>query len=191
MTAEVFCFRKTFRSSIFLEEAFHIIHMSFNLHDIKMISTWLKAIIKRISFWKTRFIFRFLKYIFNNYLVFIFAKIGIKGFKVKLKGKISVAGNSRKRTILYRVGKTSHATCSLKVIHNFSTIVTFTGVLGFQVWIFIKLIYLFYNFTESNWTQNYKYTDQTWLTDSLNWDKLATISFNSFPLRLTYIILHF
>ena len=131
-----FAFEKRLGHRFFLEEAFHIIHMSFNLHDIKMISTWLKAIIKRISFWKTRFIFRFIKYIFNNYLIFIFDKIGIKGFKVKLKGKISVAGNSRKRTILYRVGKTSHATCSLKVMHNFSTIVTFTGVMGFQVWIF-------------------------------------------------------
>lgn len=40
----------------------------------------------------------------------------------------------------------------------------------------------FYNFTESNWTQSYKYTDQTWLTDSLNWDKLSTISFSEYSL---------
>lgn len=131
-----FAFERRLGHRFFLEEAFHIMHMSFNLHDIKLISTWLKAIITRISFWKTRFIFRFLKYIFNNYFIFLFSKIGVKGFKVKLKGKISVAGNSRKRSILYRVGKTSHATCDLKVLHNFSTIVTFTGVLGFQVWIF-------------------------------------------------------
>lgn len=40
----------------------------------------------------------------------------------------------------------------------------------------------FYNFTESNWTQKYKYTDQTWLTDSLNWDKLSNISLNEYSL---------
>ena len=120
----------------FLEEAFHILHMSFNLQDSKMLSTWLKAIIQRISFWKTRFIFRFLRYLFNNYFRFMFNELGAKGFKVKLKGKISVAGNSRKRSILYRVGKTSHATCNLKVLHKFDTIVTFTGVMGFQIWIF-------------------------------------------------------
>lgn len=40
----------------------------------------------------------------------------------------------------------------------------------------------FYNFTESNWTQSYKYTDQTWLTDSLNWDKLATVSLSEYSL---------
>ena len=55
---------------------------------------------------------------------------------MKLKGKISVAGNSRKRSILYRVGQTSHAKVSLKVVHTMDTIVTFTGVMGFQVWIF-------------------------------------------------------
>lgn len=36
----------------------------------------------------------------------------------------------------------------------------------------------FYNFTETNWVQTYKYTDQTWLTDSLNWEHLSSIAFN-------------
>lgn len=129
-------FEKKLGHRFFMEEAFHIIHMGFNLHDVKLITSWLSAIIKRISFWKTRLIFRFIKYVFNNYYLYIFSQIGIKGFKVKLKGKISAAGNSRKRSILYRVGKTSHATTNLKVLYNLSTIVTFTGVQGLQVWIF-------------------------------------------------------
>ena len=120
----------------FLEEALHIIHMSFNYQDSKLLSSWLKSLIQRISFWKTRFIFRFIKYLFDNYMQFLFKEIGIKGFKLKLKGKISVAGNSRKRCILYRIGKTSHAQCNLKVVHTMDTITTFTGVMGFQVWIF-------------------------------------------------------
>lgn len=120
----------------FLEESLHILHMGFTYQDSKLISSWLKSLILRISFWKTRFIFRFIKYLFNNYFQYIFPEIGVKGFKVKLKGKISVAGNSRKRCILYRVGKTSHATIGLKVVHTADTIVTFTGVMGFQIWIF-------------------------------------------------------
>jgi ribosomal protein S3 len=63
----------------------------------------------------------------------LFSELGIKGLKIKLKGKISVAGNSRKRCILYRVGKTSHSTNKLKVVHTIDTIVTFTGVMGFQI----------------------------------------------------------
>lgn len=120
----------------FLEEALHILHMSFTYKDSKMLSSWLKAIIQRISFWKTRFIFRFLKYILNNYFQDMLSDLGVKGLKIKLKGKISVAGNSRKRTILYRLGKTSHASAAIKVVHTMDTIVTFTGVMGFQIWIF-------------------------------------------------------
>ena len=71
-----------------------------------------------------------------NYFSIVFKRLNVRGLKIKLKGKISVAGNSRKRTILYRVGKTSHSQVSLKVVTEFSTIVTFTGVMGFTVSIF-------------------------------------------------------
>ena len=120
----------------FLEESLHILHMGFTYQDSKLISSWLKSLILRISFWKTRFIFRFLKYLFNNYFQYIFPEIGVKGFKVKLKGKISVAGNSRKRTIFYRTGKTSHSSQNLKVVNSNTIIKTFTGVMGLRVWIF-------------------------------------------------------
>ena len=62
--------------------------------------------------------------------------MGVKGLKIKLKGKISAAGNSRKRTILYRVGKTSHSETNLRVVNEVTTINTFTGVMGLEVSIF-------------------------------------------------------
>jgi ribosomal protein S3 len=69
----------------------------------------------------------------KNYYSHVFSELNIKGLKIKLKGKISVAGNSRKRTILYRIGQTSHSTVKLKVLHQSEIITTFTGVMGFQV----------------------------------------------------------
>ena len=120
----------------FLEEAIHIIHLSFYLKDPKILCNWLKAMILRISFWKTRSIFRFLKYLFFNYFQYVFKDVGVKGLKIRLKGKISAAGNSRKRTILYRIGNTSHSTTSLRVLNEATTINTFTGVMGFNVWLF-------------------------------------------------------
>ncbi len=120
----------------FLQEGVHLIHISFYEKDAKLLFYWLKTIIQRISFWKTRFIFRFLKYIFLSHFQFYFTNLRAKGFKVKLKGKISVAGNSRKRTILFRAGKTSYTSVNLRVIYHKGTIVTFTGVMGFQIWIF-------------------------------------------------------
>ena len=120
----------------FFEEALHIMHLSFVLRDSLLFSSWLKAMILRISFWKTRTIFRFLRYLFLIYFMHIFPELKIKGLKIRLKGKISAAGNSRKRTILYRVGQTSHSKLDLRVSHSKQTINTFTGVMGFQVWLF-------------------------------------------------------
>lgn len=69
----------------------------------------------------------------NVYFIQTFNGLGLKGLKIRLKGKISAAGNSRKRTILYRAGKTSHSQVSLRVLNEFMTISTFTGVMGFQI----------------------------------------------------------
>jgi ribosomal protein S3 len=65
-----------------------------------------------------------------------FELLKIKGFKVRLKGKISSAGNSRKKSILYKIGETSHSKINLRVIQDTSTVITFTGVMGLQVSIF-------------------------------------------------------
>ena len=35
-------------------------------------------------------------------------------------------------------------------------------------------MHVYGNFFEANWVQTYKYTDQTWLVDSLNWEKIST-----------------
>jgi hypothetical protein len=129
-------YERTLGHRFFMEEALHIIHLSLKNHDVNLFSSWLKAIITRISFWKTRSIFRFLKYIFNNYYRFMFNDLSSKGIKIRLKGKISAAGNSRKRTILFRSGKNSYSSVNVKCLHDFKTITTFTGVMGFQVWLF-------------------------------------------------------
>jgi hypothetical protein len=66
----------------------------------------------------------------------IFSDLKLRGLKIKLKGKISSAGNSRKKIIVYRVGETSHSKVSLRVVSEFTRINTFTGVMGFQVSLF-------------------------------------------------------
>lgn len=129
-------YERTLGHRFFMEEALHIMHLSLRFHDVKLFSSWLKAIITRISFWKTRSIFRFLKYVFNNYYRYMFDSLSVKGIKIRLKGKISAAGNSRKRTIIFRSGQNSYSSVNVKCLHEFKTITTFTGVMGFQVWLF-------------------------------------------------------
>lgn len=120
----------------FLEESIHIMHLSFFFKDVKLFMSWLKSLIQRISFWRTRSIFRFIKYLYQHYFSFAFPLIGLKGIKIKLKGKVSAAGNSRKRTVFYKWGRVSHSSVNLKVLYDFQTISTFTGVQGLQVWLF-------------------------------------------------------
>jgi ribosomal protein S3 len=90
----------------------------------------------RMSFWKYRTLFRYLKFVIKDLFEPNFKKFGLRGFKVKLKGKISVAGNARTRTLLMRVGQTSHSKFNNKVAHSFTLVNSFTGVMGFNVWIF-------------------------------------------------------
>jgi len=71
-----------------------------------------------------------------NFFSKVFPQLKVKGLKIRLKGKISSAGNSRKKSILYRIGQTSHTSLNLRVLHEVDTVVTFTGVMGLLVSIF-------------------------------------------------------
>jgi hypothetical protein len=86
-----------------------------------------------MSFWKYRTLFRYLKFVIKDLFEPNFEKFGLRGFKVKLKGKISVAGNARTRTLLTRVGQTSHSKFNNKVAHSFTLVNSFTGVMGFNL----------------------------------------------------------
>lgn len=122
----------------FLRESLHIIHIGINWRDSHIVISWLKSLILRISFWKTRVILRFIRQLFTYLMAGKFPALGAKGFKVKLKGKISVAGNSRKRTIFLRYGRNSHGTVSLRCLYSRDIVESFTGVMGLQLWVFFK-----------------------------------------------------
>ena len=65
-----------------------------------------------------------------------FPDLGFRGIKIQLKGKISVAGNARTRTLFFSYGKTSQSTFDHKVAYDLSFVETFTGIMGFKVWFF-------------------------------------------------------
>lgn len=60
-----------------------------------------------------------------------FSQLGFRGFKLKLTGKISVAGNARSRTLFQRIGYTSHTRVANKVSYDLSLVNTFTGVMEY------------------------------------------------------------
>ena len=129
-------FQRMLGKRIFLVESTRIILASLKLKDPTLLSNWIRAMLKRMSFWKYRLIFRYLDFLIRHFIKTYFAHIAVRGFKLQLKGKISVAGNARTRTLFYRVGDTSHAKIDNKVAYHLSLVNSFTGVMGLKVWIF-------------------------------------------------------
>lgn len=129
-------FQRMLGHKIFVQEALILIIASIRLKDPTFLANWIRGMLKRMSFWKYRLIFRYIKFVLQHLLRFNFEDFQFKGFKLRLKGKISVAGNARTRTLVYRVGNTSHSKMSNKVAYDLSFVNTFTGVMGFKLWFF-------------------------------------------------------
>lgn len=129
-------YQKRLGHRFFMEETIHIMHLALSLHDASLFSSWLTSLIKRISFWKTRSIFRYMLYLFKNFFLNEFSSVGCKGIKIRLKGKISAAGNSRKRRVNFKFGKVSYSTLKHKCLSCDSLISTFTGVMCLRTEIF-------------------------------------------------------
>ena len=129
-------FQRIMGSRIFVHEALAIVVMSIRLQDPTFLSNWIRGMLRRLSFWKYRLIFRYLKFVLRYVLKPNFHLLDFRGVKLRLKGKISVAGNARTRTLFMRIGDTSHSKMTNRVAYDLSYVNTFTGILGFKLWFF-------------------------------------------------------
>jgi hypothetical protein len=128
-------FKKAFGAKLFLTESLEIIYTSLKLKDPYFFSNWLLGFFYKMSFWKYKLVFRYLQYVLRYFFQSVFSELYIKGLKFQLKGKVSVAGNSRTRTVVTKIGSHSHATFNNKVLYNLHLLKTFTGVIGFKTWL--------------------------------------------------------
>jgi len=128
-------FKRALGPKLFLTESLQIIYISLKLKDPYFLSDWLLNFFYKISFWKYKLVFRYLQYILRYFFWPVFSEIKLKGLKFQLKGKVSVAGNARTRTIVNKIGYLSHSTFDNKVLYNLNLIRTFTGVIGFKTWL--------------------------------------------------------
>jgi len=129
-------FQKLLGPKIFLNESLRIMHIALRFKDPTFFANWIKGMLNRMSFWKYRLLFRYIKFAMRYLFWLYFSELQFKGLKIKLKGKISVAGNARTRTLIYRIGETGYSKIDNRVICDSSTINTFAGVLGFKIWFF-------------------------------------------------------
>lgn len=129
-------FQRILGSRIFVHEALAIIVTAVRIKDPTFLSNWIRGMLKRLSFWKYRLIFRYVKFVLRYVLKPNFHLLDFRGVKLQLKGKISVAGNARTRTLFMRIGDTSHSKMSNRVAYDLSFVNTFTGIMGFKLWFF-------------------------------------------------------
>ena len=126
-------FQRIMGHRIFVYEALSIVAVSIRLKDPTFLANWIRGMLKRLSFWRYRLIFRYLKFLLRYIFQPNFHLFDFRGVKLSLKGKISVAGNARTRTLFMRFGDTSHSKMDNKVSYDLSLVNTFTGVLGFKL----------------------------------------------------------
>nr|AEV66694.1 rps3_b [Oxytricha trifallax] len=128
-------FRKNLGPRLFLVESLQILTLCFRLKDPYVLSNWMLSMFYKISFWKYKMFFRYIQYILRNFFWPYFSEYGIKGVRFQLKGKVSVAGNARTRTIFAKIGSLSHSTYKYKILTHLNLLRTFTGVIGFRTWL--------------------------------------------------------
>ena len=126
-------FQKILGHRIFVHESLRIFTAAIRFRDPTFLSNWIRAMLYRMSFWKYRTLFRYIKYVFRGLFSPYFTEFNFKGVSLVVRGKISVAGNARTRTLAFSVGNTSHSEMNNRVLSNFSTIDSFTGVMGFRL----------------------------------------------------------
>lgn len=129
-------FQRMLGHRIFLVESLKIIHLALRSKDPVFFANWIKGMLGKMSFWRFKVFFRYLRYVMRYLFWAHFTELEFRGLKLCLKGKVSVAGNARTRSIKYRIGETSNSTFDNRVVHDYSIINTFTGVLGFQIWLY-------------------------------------------------------
>jgi hypothetical protein len=105
----------------------------FKTADATIITSWLHTKLSRMSlFGHGRFLstFFFFLGIFYDLRCTVY---GLAGIKIRVAGKISVAGNARKRAMQFTRGKTSSGSINTKVSSDFYLVRTSTGCLGLTV----------------------------------------------------------
>jgi hypothetical protein len=70
-----------------------------------------------------------------HYRYFFVYILNIEGFFIKVKGKLSVAGNAKKKVFFYKIGKVNLSKKINKIEHSQSVIKSTYGVLGLNMFL--------------------------------------------------------
>jgi hypothetical protein len=115
-----------------------LIFTVFKTKDISLLTSWLHGRMIRMPLFSHNRFLSFVCYFFKLAYFLYGTAFGVQGVHVRVAGKISVTGNSRKRTLIFRVGKTGANNLQIKASSDFYLVRTGTGCLGLTASLFFK-----------------------------------------------------
>ena len=129
-----------FVNVLFISEFVDIVFYALASRNLKGFLEYIRRIFNRLSIWEHKRFATVLINLFYSHFLPLFPLLNIQGLYFQIKGKLGVGGNSRKRKVSLKIGKTATSWNSAAASFVNSTITTPTGVLG------VKLLVL----TQSN-----------------------------------------
>lgn len=112
-----------------------VLALAVHAHDPQLLVSWLQTRLRVMSLYAHRRYFRLLGLLLRG-LALRGQAYGLRGFYMRLVGKISVVGNSMSRVWWTRGGLAAGANLQLKVAQGFTIVRTTTGCLGLTLLFF-------------------------------------------------------
>jgi hypothetical protein len=123
----------TFANIIFISEFLDILYFTLLSKDLDSLKRYIRRIFSKLSIWDHKKFAVLLVNMFAHQLYPLFDRLGIRGLYFRIKGKLGVGGNSRKRSMFTRLGEISSSDYPSRASFLNSTVGTTTGVLGIQI----------------------------------------------------------
>jgi hypothetical protein len=111
-------------------EFLEIIWISLQNKDNYLLLNWFKKIMELMHFKNHKKFLNLFKLIFIKYSHIFIENFKISGFYFDIRGKVGVAGNSKKRHFFFKIGKINLSKKNTKVDHQQNIVNTSFGVLG-------------------------------------------------------------
>lgn len=106
--------------------------------DIILLKNTVKGILEKLHFKKHKKFLYNLRVLLKSIAYIFFYKFKCLGLYIKVKGKIGVGGNSKKRIFIFKLGSFSFTKKSQKLTYAKDSIRTYSGVLGFESYLTYK-----------------------------------------------------
>lgn len=126
-------YNNKFSKFFHITEMIEIIWYSFEFKDLNILSNWLIKMLGFINLKNHKKFLTLLQSLVLDYSTIYTDFLKIKGFFFKIKGKIGLSGNAKKKQIKFRTGKIYLSDKSTKIICEKNVSKTDYGVLGFTM----------------------------------------------------------